>query len=1104
VDTILTFSASRLFAPLLIAALVSAALLGMLAWRTPYLARAGLRHIGRRKARTALIVFGLMLSTSFVASSIAVDDTIALAVKTVAVFNLGRIDEDVTAGGGAMAQYPASYGGIVSHALAGDPHVAGVAPALVVPNLLVADVTARQVRGGVSAFAIQPERAGPLGDLRDPAGARRPVQALGAGEVYLNRAVGQLLNAQPGDTVDLYSTLWKGERYPFRVKALVTGGPLGDNPAIVLPLPVLQRLAVAEGFINHIYVANAGDGLTGVGYSDEIASRMVGALPGLLGVSTVKQDGVTFAVRTQDVSGRILTLYTLFALAIGLMLIFLLFVLLAAERRAELGMARALGLRRGHVVRMLLFEGAAYDAVAAAAGILAGLGLGIAIVHLVSPTIARIGFPLRIAIEPRSVAVAFCLGLVFTLATIWLAAWTVTRMSVAAALRDLPEPPPPRPSLLAHARRLARALLHLKRRPDEVVRSLSALVWALVVRGPLMLALGLWLARQGVAGFDMPLFSLGLSLALAGGALALRWLALAAVAFVVKRRQPGPAALLALARADTLADRLTALLAGGAIALYWSLPYDALARYGLPRFGGGVQVFFLAGVLMVFGLVLALAPNLDLLLLPLRWLAARVGARRHVTRIALVYPAQQRFRTGVGLALFTLVCFTMVVMACIAASTTASYDDLPAQTADYDVAGQPLFTPLGGADRVVSALRSASASDSLSAVSSAAPLPLGIIQPGAPNARWSLYPASAVQGSFLDGVGLPLVARADGYAGDADIWRALRGHPGYAVIDAGALSRADLATLGLRPSPPPPATQFAGPPIASGLPGLDDTESLDGGAAAQIRRNPTLEAAAALAADPGQLRRIELRLRGVASGPGAIRPTPIWVSDLRGGPATKLTIIGVVDNARGQRYGLFASPASFAPAEIGQPPFGGEYYYFKVRPGADPHAVAAAVGSRLLDYGFETTVMQDALLDVNGPRVFISRVLVGLVGLTLLVGLAALAITGSRSVVERRQQIGMLRALGFRRRHVQAIFLIESLLVGAIGTAAGLALGLILCRNIFAVDFFAQFQSGLTLVVPWRDLAVICAAALAAAALASLLPAWQAGRVAPADALRYE
>jgi putative ABC transport system permease protein len=254
----------------------------------------------------------------------------------------------------------------------------------------------------------------------------------------------------------------------------------------------------------------------------------------------------------------------------------------------------------------------------------------------------------------------------------------------------------------------------------------------------------------------------------------------------------------------------------------------------------------------------------------------------------------------------------------------------------------------------------------------------------------------------------------------------------------------------------------------------------------------------------GTLQEVRLRLRGIALGPGVIQPTTIWVADARGGPAVKLTIVGIVENLRGRRYGLFGARATFAPAEQGLPPFGNDYFYFTVKPGVDAHTAARAVGSALLDYGFETTVLQDVLLDVNGPRVFISRVLVGLVGLTLLVGMAALAVTGTRAVVERRQQIGMLRALGYHRTHVQAIFLIESLLVGAVGTAIGLALGVVLCQNIFAVNFFEQFGTGLALTVPWSELAVICAAAVAVSLLAALLPAWQAGRVSPADALRYE
>jgi len=87
--------------------------------------------------------------------------------------------------------------------------------------------------------------------------------------------------------------------------------------------------------------------------------------------------------------------------------------------------------------------------------------------------------------------------------------------------------------------------------------------------------------------------------------------------------------------------------------------------------------------------------------------------------------------------------------------------------------------------------------------------------------------------------------------------------------------------------------------------------------------------------------------------------------------------------------------------------------------------------------------------------------------------------------------------------HVQA-HLASVASFGVVSAGLGLALGLILCRNLFAVDFFAAITTNLTLIVPWEELALICGAAIAASAIAALIPAWQAGRIAPADALRYE
>ncbi|HVU69420.1 MAG TPA: FtsX-like permease family protein [Ktedonobacteraceae bacterium] len=148
-------------------------------------------------------------------------------------------------------------------------------------------------------------------------------------------------------------------------------------------------------------------------------------------------------------------------------------------------------------------------------------------------------------------------------------------------------------------------------------------------------------------------------------------------------------------------------------------------------------------------------------------------------------------------------------------------------------------------------------------------------------------------------------------------------------------------------------------------------------------------------------------------------------------------------------------------------------------------------------------MLEDEIWSARGPRILLSDVLLGVVGLTLLLGVAALAITGTRAVIERRQQIGMLRALGCKRRLIQGAFLCESFFIGLIGSLSGVSLGLVLAHNIFAVNFFEQFHTGLTFSIPWSELGLIVGVALLASLLAALLPAWQAGRVTPTEALRY-
>ena len=115
--------------------------------------------------------------------------------------------------------------------------------------------------------------------------------------------------------------------------------------------------------------------------------------------------------------------------------------------------------------------------------------------------------------------------------------------------------------------------------------------------------------------------------------------------------------------------------------------------------------------------------------------------------------------------------------------------------------------------------------------------------------------------------------------------------------------------------------------------------------------------------------------------------------------------------------------------------------------------------------------------------------------MALLVGGVGIANVMVISVLERRSEIGLRRALGATRRHIGAQFITESLLLGAAGGLAGVLLGAIVTGAYAATQ-------GLPAVVPPEALAGGLAAALVIGAVAGLYPALRAARLSPTEALR--
>src|SRR5665213_2020878 len=139
--------------------------------------------------------------------------------------------------------------------------------------------------------------------------------------------------------------------------------------------------------------------------------------------------------------------------------------------------------------------------------------------------------------------------------------------------------------------------------------------------------------------------------------------------------------------------------------------------------------------------------------------------------------------------------------------------------------------------------------------------------------------------------------------------------------------------------------------------------------------------------------------------------------------------------------------------------------------------------------------------------------------LLMIVAVAAFNIIATLIMIvkEKRSDIAILRTLGAGPINMLTTFAIQGVLIGLTGTVLGAALGIVVAHNLenwvhdlehllgtHFLDASVYNMSDLPAYVEIVDVMKVCAVALALCVLATLYPAWQASRTAPAEALRHE
>ena len=979
---------------LLVAALVTVSLLAL---RNRIFFRLGVRNVRRRPGRSALIIVGLMLGTAIIAATLATGDTMARTVRSATITSLGQTDELIAAkgatpdlavqSGGAtgVRYFPERDFQVIRKAMAGSPLVDGIAPAIIEP-VAAQDVTSRQTEPQVVLFASDSRYLGEFGSMTTTSGRPASLAGLAPGSVYLNQDAANKLDAAPGHTIRVFAGHTVAS---MRVQAIVRFDGAGtDGAAVMMPLSAAQQLLAQPGRVKYVLVSNRGGSVSGAALTDRVVAKLAPTLaPMGLQADKTKQD----ALKTADLMGAafvsMFTTFGSFSIAAGILLIFLIFIMLSAERRGELGIARAVGTRQRKLVQMFLFEGVAYDVLAAAVGVVVGIAVAYLMVLVMAGTFNQQGgFHITYSVTARTVVVAYAIGVLLTFAVVTVSAWRVSRMNIVTAIRNLPEPPAP-----------------TKQRKRWI---LGAITTAL---GGLMIASGVSAKNAITLGFGVSLLVIG---------------------------------LVPLAERLGAPPRVTRTTAGLALVGWFVLPID---RWLFGELSTNFSAFILSGIMIVVGASWTIMYNADLLLAGATWSLGWIKRLSPVLRLSMAYPLRNRFRTGVTLAMFTLVVFTLVTGATTTTSFVNANNDLKTYGGGFDI--RATVAPASPIPNMQAALHQAAGvnPNDFTVVSSQSYLPVKAQQAGA-GVKPEDYVVRGLDSAFLTNTSYGLAARAYGYGSDRQVWNAINTGRNLAVVDGTVAPRRQNYNFGAAPS---------------------------------------------------------FQLQGFYVEQKQFRPIPVDVRDPQTGRRLRLTVIGVLaDTAPLEMAGISTSQQSLTPV------FGSRVqptvYLFKLRPGVDPTVTAKHLESAFLAHGMQADAMSKLLSDVVAASLTFDWLIMAFMGLGLIVGVTALGVITARSVVERRQQIGVLRAIGFRRQLVLWSFLLESSFIALTSIVLGTLLGLAVAFNVIYTTQQQPSWSNLSFDPPWLMLGVIFTIVYAVALATTYLPATRAARVYPAEALRYQ
>jgi putative ABC transport system permease protein len=977
----------------IVIALIAATLVLML--RDRITSRLAIHNVSRRKVTLALVILGLLIGTAMISGSLVTSDSINTLFTRGAYYSFGAVDEGIyhTDLAGNYVFFNSSIYDQYRSNLLSIPNVKGVTP-MIITSASLFDNRTKVGQPGVVLIGVDPNATSVLGNFQDSSGNIISPN-IGDNGMIINTFTARDLNATVGDTITIYSG---GNASSFIVRGIddsfARSGFPGQSDNSIITLDSAQSLLGKQGTINFIAITNVGGIQNSIAYTQQVggaanttlSSAVLGGGNRLYAFGDKNATVVSQSQNAQSL-GSIFLVLSVFTIVAGSVLIVNIFVMLAEERKKELGMARAVGMKRMHLTKLFLFEGLNYSLLSSFIGVFAGIGIAYAILYLLGvvltpliPTLNNGEILQSFTVNPTALLTSFSAGFLITYLTIAIASWRVSKLNIIRAIRDIPEPP-------------------------HSVRTYTRLL----ILGVVVSVLGFIFYFEGKSSVDPTLFLLGPALLIFGVGLIL---------------------------ARFLKNQYAFTISSIAILVYWAYPPFSWNNPATPSLGGNNNLgpFIAGGIFMVVSGVILVAFNTDVIMKGITFLFRFRTKSIPVLKIGMSYPGAKKFRTAITIFMFALIMFVVVAISIIITlSGSAVRQDVVTSTGGYDLVAIS-STPINNLESMVRSDSNVSSSiQSVVAFNGVYTL-VKDLRVANSNSSVMLYVganASTVgSDNFFQNNEYNLTSATsnfimpNGKVNIPKVWNDIVSNSSDVVFST---------------------TNFGGP-----------GQQLSG--SNQI-----------LAGD--QL--------GILLPNGTMSKVTV-VAIMNG-----ITISGIVTTTQAISERLHVNTSNYA--------------LISLKSSGNANSIAINLKRDFLKFGLQIIVVETIVNEIISIQQSFFSVLQGFLGLGLVVGIAGLGIISVRSVIERRQEIGMLRALGFKRLMILGSFLLENSFVALLGIFIG---ALVAIDFGYAID---SSSSGISVAyfIPWMNILEVCTAAYIFAILATAWSALRASRTLPAQALRY-